>query len=117
LQNDFKILSVEIANSVVTGKVGPGYLVDSREYIIAMIIDQGHAGEIWTRPGEETYDSDMYLHTSKASATVRIQQFEQTGTNFMKNAIARMRSRFDLEMKHAMANIPKSIFSRNMTIK
>lgn len=87
---------------------------DSREYIIAMIIDKGHSGPIFTRPGEEVYDDDMYLRESSALVTREIPQFYQEGSDFMENAKKRMRLRFDLEMEAIFSNIPKKIFSRNM---
>jgi flagellar basal body rod protein FlgG len=99
-------------------------MVDSREYIIAMIVDQGHKDSIYTRPGQITYNDEMYMvnadgtpHISSALTSYRIPQFEQEGIGFIEAAKRRARSRFDTEMQYAINNIPKSIFSNNMGFK
>lgn len=105
-----RLLAVETANGIVTGKIGLPYEKDSREDIIAMIIDQGHAGEIWARPGEDVYDDDMYLHTSTAKSRRRIPQLEQEGVDFKANAMKRIKPQFDQQMAYVVANIPKNLF-------
>ena len=98
LRDAIKTLSVEAANGVIRGEVGTDYLAGSREYIIAMIVDQGQTPPVMTRPGEITWDGDMYPHRSNAKTSYHIPQFEQEGINFIERARKRIKQRFDVEI-------------------
>lgn len=117
--NDFDIIAIEIANNAVTGTVGLPYdqVTDLRNFIIASVIDTGHTRIPVTRPGEMTYDNDMYLRQSGATKVMELPQFYYEGSDFMKHTREMLELQFDTRIKKAWDDMPMDIITRHINIK
>lgn len=123
LREQFKKLYVGVDGKYVIGRVGAIFPA-MREYIIAMLVDQGHNEDgLWTKPGELTYTTDMRIthegepHISSAKTRYRMPWFEQKGTDFMKNAEERISRDWDRQVEAAIHNFPINEILKTIRIK
>lgn len=113
MRNDVKELNRSVANELIEASVGLPY-DDVAKQIIAMLTEEGHAGEIWTKPGQPVFDSEMVPTRSRAVAAYRIPHFEQTGVHWMENVRKMLGptggNLYISIIRNAMEHLPESVF-------